>query len=233
MIRCLLVDDEPLALKVLSDYVCKVEGFELVDAATDVYKALEMVQNNLVDLVFLDIQMPELTGIQFMKIIQGKCPVILTTAYPDYALQGFDFNVLDYLLKPISMERFLVAANKARERLITKQGKTVPATSIDYFFVKSEYKIVKINYADVLFCEGMRDYTAIHTRTGKILTLQSMQSLEQSLPASVFLRVNKSFIIAINKIDFIEKNRVVIGDTYIPVGESYKEQFNRLLKNDH
>ncbi|RYZ56511.1 MAG: response regulator transcription factor [Chitinophagaceae bacterium] len=221
--RCLIVDDEPLALNLLKGYVSKVPGLVLVKATTDVFDALKTAQVENIDLVFLDIQMPELTGIQFMKILAGKCRIILTTAYEDYALQGYEFDVVDYLLKPFSPERFLTAVNKAKGRM---EPKTADATAApnDFIFVKSEYRMVRIELKDILYLESLRDYVAIHTTTGKILTLQSLRSFEEQL-GSAFLRVHKSYIVAIDKIKAIERRRLLIGNTYIPIGETYLDAF--------
>jgi DNA-binding LytR/AlgR family response regulator len=238
-ISCVVVDDEPLALKLMADYVHKTPFLQLAEQTTDPMKAMELVQQGGIDLLFLDIQMPELTGLQLMKIIGHKCKVIVTTAYPDYALDGYEFDVIDYLLKPITFDRFLVAAHKAKERLTTEppvmvQAPATPAVSASapgYIFVKTEYKIQKIDLADILFLEGLRDYVAIHTITsGKILTLQSIRSFQEQLPEVNFMRVHKSYLVAIDKIQFIERNRIVINDNYIPVGETYQETFQQRLK---
>ncbi|MFN8305516.1 MAG: LytTR family DNA-binding domain-containing protein [Ferruginibacter sp.] len=216
----MVIDDEPLALNVLADYVRKTEGLQLVDITTSPIKGLQRIQNNEADLVFLDIQMPELTGIQLMKIIDEKCKVIVTTAYPEFALEGYEYNVTDYLLKPISFERFSKAVQKlpALQEPAQKQA--------DYFFVKSEYKLLRIDHSQVLYFEALRDYVAIHTVDGnKILTLQSLSSFEKELPAQVFARIHKSYLVAIPRISFIEKNRVVIAGKYIPIGETYKTVF--------
>lgn len=224
MIKCLIIDDEPLAVKLLKDYAAKIPDLELVMAGSDVFAGLQLAQNGEADLIFLDIQMPELTGIQFMKVLNGKCKVILTTAYEEYALQAFEHDVVDYLLKPFSLERFMTAVQKARERI--GQYKQEPGTvKPDYLFVKSEYRIIKIELKDIFYLESLRDYVAIHTISGKILTLQSLKSFEEALEGKNFLRIHKSYIIAIDKISAIERKRVVIQDTYLPVGETYLEMF--------
>ena len=172
--------------------------------------------------------MPELTGIQFMKILNGKCKVILTTAYEEYALQAFDHDVVDYLLKPFSLERFIMAVNKVRERLehAAAGGKL---SRPDYILVKSEYKVLKIDLKDILYLESLRDYVAIHTLEGKVMTLQSLRSFEELLDGSSFLRIHKSYIIAMDKINTIERKRVVINDVYLPVGDTYLEEFWKRL----
>lgn len=237
-ISCVVVDDEPLALKLMADYVQKTPFFELKEQTTNPIKAIELVQQGTVDLLFLDIQMPELTGLQLMKVIGHKCKVILTTAYPDYALDGYEFDVIDYLLKPVTFDRFLVAAHKARERLaanpaIVIQTPVVASAPASYIFVKTEYKIQKVDMAGILYMEGLRDYVAIYTTTGKILTLQSMRSFQEQLPESNFIRVHKSWLVAIDKIQFIERNRIVIAGNYIPVGETYQESFHQRLNIKH
>lgn len=235
-ISCVVVDDEPLALKLMADYVQKTPFLQLKEQTTHPMKAIELVQQGAVDLLFLDIQMPELTGLQLMKIIGHKCKVILTTAYPDYALDGYEFDVIDYLLKPVTFDRFLVAAHKARERVAAEPAiviQTPVATAVptpaSYIFVKTEYKIQKIDLADILYMEGLRDYVAIYTTAGKILTLQSMKSFQEQLPDSHFMRVHKSYLVALDKIQFIERNRIVIAGNYIPIGETYLEIFHQRL----
>ncbi|HMU10543.1 MAG TPA: LytTR family DNA-binding domain-containing protein [Ferruginibacter sp.] len=223
MYRCIVIDDEPLALNVLADYIRQTDGLQLVDITTSPIKGLQRIQNNEANLVFLDIQMPELTGIQVMKIIDQRCKVILTTAYPEFALEGYEYNVTDYLLKPVSFERFTKAIQKLPAAVAAE---TTKAPQQEYFFVKSEYKLLRLDFSQVLFLEALRDYVAIHTADGnKVLTLQSMASFEKELPSRLFARIHKSYIVSISKISFIEKNRVVIGDKFLPVGETYKTAF--------
>lgn len=224
LIRTAVVDDEPLAVELLSDYVNKTEGLQLVEASTDVYKVLQLVQQKELDLVLLDIQMPELTGIQFMKIAGNNCKIIITTAYTEYALDGYEFNVVDYLLKPISYDRFLKAIDKIKPFNLVKP-ETLPVKP-DHIFVKSEYKLVRVNLADVLYIESLRDYIAIYT-TGKqkIMSLDSLRNMESVLPPDEFMRVHKSYIVSLKQISFLEKSRIVINGEYIPIGESYQEKF--------
>lgn len=225
MIRCVIVDDEPLAVKLLQDYASRIRDLDVILATGDVFAALQAAQNNEADLIFLDIQMPELTGIQFMKVLNGKCRIILTTAYEEYAIQAFDHDVVDYLLKPFSLDRFVTAVNKARERM---QGAARPGgvPPPEFIFVKSEYRMIRVDLKDILYFESLRDYVAIHTTThGKILTLQTLKSFEDLLANACFMRVHKSYIVAIDKISSIERRRVVIGDIYIPVGDTYMEKF--------
>ncbi|MEM8525291.1 MAG: LytTR family DNA-binding domain-containing protein [Bacteroidota bacterium] len=228
MIKCLIIDDEPLAIQLLADYVQKSKDLELVDTFSNPIEALHFLGVNEVDLLFLDIQMPELTGIQLMKITKGKYEVILTTAYDQYAMEGYDFDVVDYLLKPISLDRFMLAVEKVKKRLAVEEPSTVAKEKIkpkDYIFVKSGYKTLKINLSDILHLESLGDYVAIHTSKEKILTLENMSHFEDILPAEDFLRVHRSHIISISKIDFIERNRVVIAEKYIPISATYQSTF--------
>ncbi len=228
MLNCIIVDDEHLAIQLLSDYVSKTEGLELAASFENPIEAIQFCSDNDVDLVFLDVQMPELTGIQFMKILKGKTHFILTTAYDQYALEGYDFDIIDYLLKPITLERFIISVQKAKERLNPIhqdiQVPTAPATP-DYIFVKTEYKVRKINLSDILYFEGLGDYVNIQTKEGKVLTLESIRKFVERLPEKEFIRVHKSYIIPIRKIEYIEKNRIVIGEKYIPIGGTYQKGF--------
>lgn len=228
-IRTAILDDEPLALRLLTDYVGKLPELTLVLASTDPFQVLDLVQTNQIDLVLLDIQMPELTGIQFLKIAQKRCKTILITAYEEYALQGFEHDVVDYLLKPIAFERFALAIGKLRERMATAPPVAEQKTP-GYIFVKSEYKIVKVDFKDILYLESARDYTMLHTTGGRLLTLQSLRSFEEALPPHQFVRLHKSFIVALDKISSIENGRVVVNKVYLPIGEAYKAGFWERVK---
>lgn len=240
MIRCLIVDDEPLALHILEDYISKVPFMELVKSTTNPIEALTMVQDGNIDLVFLDVQMPELTGIQFLRIANGKTKVILTTAYPQYALEGYELDVVDYLLKPIAFDRFFKSAQKA-QGIIHPAKAAVPAEQpaqqaqpqndfmSDFIFVKSEHKIQKVYLHQILFIEGLKDYISIFTTTERIITLQNMKKMEDTLPSQHFVRVHKSYIVALNKIDSIERSRIRIGDKIIPVGDTYRDDFFKII----
>ncbi|MEJ7780766.1 MAG: LytTR family DNA-binding domain-containing protein [Daejeonella sp.] len=235
MIRCLVVDDEPLALDILEDYISKVPFLSLVKTTTSAIEGLSLVQSDAIDLVFLDVQMPELTGIQFLKIINGKCDVILTTAYSQYALDGYDLDVVDYLLKPIAFDRFYKAAQKVLQN--SGNGHQAPQEQIpasnshDFIFVKTEHKIQKIYVDDILYIEGLKDYISIFTKTERIITLQNMKKMEESLPAKSFIRVHKSYIIAIGKIESIERSRIQIGEKIIPIGDTYREYFFKQIED--
>ena len=229
--KCIIIDDEPLAIELLSDYVSKLPDLELVGSYTNPIEALHSLEKQPVDLIFLDIQMPELTGIQFMKITKGKTKFILTTAYDNYALESYEYEVVDYLMKPISLDRFLTSVEKAKKAMSAVP--TIAPTSTakaNFMFVKSGHKTQKVKFDDILYFEGLSDYVAIHSPEGKILTLDKMKHFAATLPADRFIRVHKSFIISIEKIDFIERNRVVIGEKYIPIGATYAEDFWKKVK---
>jgi two-component system LytT family response regulator len=237
MIRCLIVDDEPLALHILEDYISKIPFLQLVKATTNPIEALTLVQEKLVDLVFLDVQMPELTGIQFLRIANGKAKVILTTAYPQYALEGYELDVIDYLLKPIAFDRFFKSVQKAQAVLQPAAAPIQPEPVqqkqqdllSDFIFVKTEHKIQKVYLNNILFIEGLKDYISIFTPAERIITLQNMKKMEDALPEKHFIRVHKSYIVSINKIDSIERSRIFIGDKIIPVGDTYREEFFKII----
>ena len=237
MIRCLVVDDEPLALHILEDYISKMPFLELVKVTTNPIEALQLVQQGGIDLVFLDVQMPELTGIQFLRIANGKAKVILTTAYPQYALEGYELDVIDYLLKPIAFDRFFKSVQKAQAVLqpASKPDIKLETTSqqndflSDFIFVKTEHKIQKVYLNDILFIEGLKDYISIFTPSERIITLQNMKKMEDALPEKHFIRVHKSYIVSINKIDSIERSRIFIGEKVIPVGDTYRDDFFKVI----
>lgn len=236
MIRCLVVDDEPLALDILEDYIKKVPFLTLVKTTTSAFEGLSLVQSGTIDLVFLDVQMPELTGIQFLKIINGKCEVILTTAYSQYALDGYDLDVVDYLLKPIAFDRFYKAAQKVLQNKGINQTSITELPAVqqnnhDFIFVKTEHKIQKIYLNDILYIEGLKDYISIFTKKERIITLQNMKKMEESLPSKSFVRVHKSYIIALGKIESIERSRIFISDKTIPIGDTYRDYFFKLIEN--
>ena len=218
---CLIIDDEPLAIELLTSYVSKIEDLELIGSFNNPLAALKLLREHPVDVLFLDIQMPEITGVEFKKIINPEVKVVFTTAYSEYALESYDLNAVDYLLKPITFQRFLQAIEKVTER--TTSIKLDTAT--DYIFVKTEYRHQKMFYKDILFLKGLSDYVAIQTKNGKILTLQNMKEFENTLPKSKFIRVHKSYIVSLEHIEYIERNRIVIDGEYIPIGATYKDAF--------
>lgn len=245
-LKCIAVDDEPLALDIIEDYVSKVPFLELVKRTENAIEALQLVQAGGIDLVFLDIQMPELTGIQFLKIANGKSNYILTTAYSQYALESYDLNVSDYLLKPIAFDRFYKAVEKVHNQQ-QKKAEQSPAPPVavaplvptqvaahpvqDFIFVKTEHKIQKIQLDDILYIEGLKDYISIYTRAERIITLQNMKKMEETLPSGQFIRVHKSYIIALDKIESIERSRISICGKIIPIGDTYRDEFFKHIDN--
>lgn len=239
-IRCLAIDDEPLALDIIESYVSKLPFLELVQTCSSATEAMQVLQTEQIDLMFLDIEMPELTGMQFLNILKQHPLVIFTTAYPDYALEGFNQDAVDYLLKPIPFDRFLKAVTKAQERL-QRNGKSAenhtlpvaPTPEQDFMFVKADYKMIRIDFNDIQWIEGLKDYIIIQTKDQKIITLLSMNKMMEKLPDSKFLRVHRSFIVSLQKIDSIEKSRIRIGPKEIPIGEVYKEQFLKWVEENN
>lgn len=231
MINCLIVDDEPQAVTLLADYVQKHIKLNLVGCYTNPIEAFHFMNENTIDLLFLDIQMPELTGIQLYKMINSKSKVIFTTAYEQYAVDSYSLDVVDYLLKPISFERFLLSVEKYKKRFLSSDSvvQNTPI-KIDYIFVKSGYRTLKINFSDILYFESLSDYVAIHSESGKILTLETMFYFESNLPNEQFIRVHRTYIISIAKINFIQKNRIVINERYIPISKTYAENFRKIIE---
>ncbi len=225
MIKCLVIDDEPLAGKLIGKYVDAHPSLTLQKVFSDPILAIREMDDVNPDLLFLDVQMPQLTGIQFMKI-KKEVPVILTTAYEEYALEGYNFLVVDYLLKPITKERFDQAIEKFHNLNYkgTRGSLSKSAYQTSPFFVKSEHKVIRVNLNDILFLESLGDYVAFQTNSHKILTLENLKDLALRLPQS-FVRVHRSFIVNLDKIDFIENNRIVIGDQRIPISQSYRDDF--------
>jgi two-component system, LytTR family, response regulator len=237
-LTCVIVEDEPLARNLMVDYVRKVSYLTLIEACSNPLDAIEVLRNNSVDLLFLDIQMPEITGLSLLKALTKKPLVILTTAYSEYALEGYEHDVVDYLLKPITFERFLRAVDKASQRA----GGTQPAPAAKegsdlqpvqqgqpFVFVKDGTKLVKIRWADILFVEGLKDYVTIHTRQQKVVSLQRLKALEEQLPADQFIRVHHSFIVALHAIDAVHKGEIQIGPSLIPISDTYRKAFKDLI----
>lgn len=230
----MVIDDEPLAIQLLANHISKVPFLELVSSFNNPMEGLISFNSSPTDLIFLDIQMPQLTGIQFMKLLQNRAQVVITSAYEQYAIEGFEHNVTDYLLKPISFERFYKAAEKVynlknpAHQLDRKQDLYPPTGG--YIFVKVETKMVRVELDDILFFEGLKNYVSIYTKTQRIVTLQVMKQLEEILPTNRFVRVHKSFIIALDKINSIERQEIYIGDRIIPIGITYQEQFFKMLE---
>lgn len=229
MIRCLAIDDEPLALKQISGYIEKTPFLELSGSLNSAIKASDFVTNHEVDLIFADIRMPDLSGMDFIKTLRDPPMVVFTTAFSEYAVEGYKVDAIDYLLKPISYSDFLLAANKAQKKFKLQHRAEVTHDD-DYLFVKSEYRVLRINFSDIQYIEGMREYVRIHLLSDKpVMTLLSMKSLEEQLPEDQFMRVHRSFIVNLKQIKIIERSRIVFSDKYIPIGEAYKEVFQRFL----
>jgi len=237
-INCIAVDDEPLALDIIRAYCSKVPFLNLTGTFSNAFDALEYLRLHTVDLMFLDIQMEQLTGIQLLNSLKNKPLVIFTTAYDQYAIQGFDLDVLDYLLKPIPFERFVKASNKALEHLQKnpdaifpeKQEKPMAAGSIAFFFVKTETRIEKVNADEVLYVEGMGDYWRIVTKNRRIMTLMNARGIEEILHEPGFCRVHKSYFVAMNKIEFVERKQIKIGEALIPISDTYQKNFFELIE---
>ena len=232
MITVIAIDDEPLALQLVTGYIEKTPGLILAGRFDNPLDAMEFLSREAVDLIFVDIQMPDLTGLEFTRSLVKGPKVIFTTAYDKYALEGFRLEVSDYLLKPFSYEEFLKAVQKV-QRLI-KLEKNAPDqvdANNEFLFLKSDYKIKRINFNDILFIEGLKDYVKVYTINSvkPVLSITTMKLLELKLPGSKFMRVHRSFIVNLEKIDTIERSRIVYGKTYIPVSDQYKDKFQEFL----
>lgn len=224
--NCLIADDEPLALALLEQYVQKVPFLKLSARCTNGAEALALLQAEKIDVMFIDIQMPDLTGLELVRSLTHKPLVVFTTAYQEHALEGFETDAIDYLVKPFPFERFLKAANKAQEQFLLRRqvASAMAAAEEDVLFVKTEYQVVRVNIPDISFIEGLKDYIKIWNGPKPILTLQSLRAIEEKLP-SYFMRVHKSFIVNLKKIDSVQRNFIVIGEREIPVGNTFREAF--------
>lgn len=236
-INCIAIDDEPLALEIIKDYCSKVSFLNLQRMFDNAIESIDYMRSNKVDLIFLDIQMEELTGIQLLNALKNRPYIIFTTAYERYAIQGFELDVVDYMLKPISFDRFIKGVNKVFDRMqVDEAGTSKPEPSkprqeeSSFFFVKTETRMERIENSEVLYVEGMGDYWRIVTKTRRIMTLMNAKKLEEVLREPHFCRVHKSFFIALDKIESIERNRIRIADQYIPVSETYHKAFFDLVE---
>ena len=239
-INCIAVDDEPLALDIIKAYCSKIPFLNLLQTFSNAIDTLQYLRENTIDLMFLDIQMEELTGIQLLNSMQQKPYVILTTAYDNFALQGFDLDVVDYMLKPISFERFIKGVNKVTERM--QKETTEPAfekgeshvlpesNSSSYFFVKTETRIEKVETSEVLYVEGMGDYWRIVTKNRRIMTLMNAKRIEDILREPQFCRVHKSYFVAVDKIEFVERKHIKIGNEHIPISDTYQKNFFEIIE---
>lgn len=236
-IKCLIVDDEPLAIEILQSYVERVDSLELVATCSNAVKAFDVLKKEHIDLLFLDIQMPKLTGIEFLKALNPAPKVVFTTAYREYAVESYELNVVDYLLKPIAFDRFLMAINKAVENggqsteVIQNFGETL-SDSDPFLFLKVDRKMVKVYLKDITYIESLKDYVRVKTEDGnEVVSLQKISYLEKKLPADCFIRVHKSYIISVKKIAAYTHTTIEIGNTEIPIGRSYKSEVMKVLSN--
>ena len=233
--RCIAVDDEPLALKLLQDNISKIPYLRLVDTCSDAFEALRILQDQTIDLIFLDIQMPGISGLQFVNTMEKKPLVIFITAYKQHALESYDLAVVDYLIKPVSIDRFMKACNRAKEIFDLKSMKALGIGSVhyDFIFVPVDYSQVKVKFEDIIMVEGLRDYLKIHLRsTNKPLIVRSsLKSIELDLPPGRFMRIHKSYLLSIDQITAIRKNSIFIGDLEIPIGETYREAVEKFIGN--
>mgnify|MGYP001176968734 CR=1 FL=1 len=237
-LKCIVVDDEPLAVEKLTGYIARVPFLELQASFTSGMDALQYLKDNSTDLLFLDIQMDDLTGIQLLEVLKNKPQVVFTTAYSDYALKGYELEVSDYLLKPISFERFLQSANRAYDKLSDKTKKetktdAAPANAAlpaDFMFVKTEYRMEKVKFTDIHYVEGMKDYLRIVCPDKRIMTLTNFKNMLDMLPEEAFCRIHKSYIINLSKIQSIEKSHVVVLNERLPIGDSFRKSFFELLE---
>ena len=231
-INCIIIDDEPLARKGLREYIAEMDFLNLIAEFANPLQAAELVSKGQVHLLFLDIQMPKISGLDFFRSLQTPPPVIFTTAYPQFALEGFELNALDYLVKPVSMERFLKSVLKAKEYYEVREKNAVDAASSEYFFIKTDNKLVKINFEEILFADALQNYVTIHTPGKKYMTYLTFKAVEDYLPGDKFIKVHKSYIIAASKVDSIEGNDIRIGQQHIPISRNQKEEvMEKLLRN--
>ncbi|HEY4787515.1 MAG TPA: LytTR family DNA-binding domain-containing protein [Bacteroidales bacterium] len=229
-INCIIIEDEPLAMEKLAGFIGELPFLKLIQTFDNGIDAIGFVKTNPVDLIFLDIQMYKFTGIQFLETLTERPQVIIVSAYDRYALKGYEFSVTDYLLKPYSFDRFVQAIDKVMEK---QKSKTVPPPHVhnDIIFVKTEYCIERINIEDILYIQGMKDYQMIVTTHDKIMTLQNFREIENVLPTPAFIRIHKSYIVSLNKIESIERNRIKIAGQLLPISDTYKDVFYDTLRN--
>ncbi|MGN8033458.1 LytR/AlgR family response regulator transcription factor [Chitinophaga sp. 22321] len=225
MMKCIAIDDEPLALDLLEDNISMVPYLQLTGKCTNAFEAMEILRHQQVDLIFLDIQMPGLTGLQFLESLPNKPIVILITAYEKYALEGFNLAVTDYLVKPVSLERFIKACNKAQELHQLKTGSKTAKEQADFFFINVDYSLLKVVFSDIVWIEGLKDYVKIHLKSTHkpIITRMSVKGMEEQLPPAKFIRIHKSYIISVAEISSIRKNSVFLHEQELPVGDTYRE----------
>ncbi len=243
-INCLIVDDEELARNLVENYINRLLHLNVVGKCANPFEAMQVLQEKKVDLMFLDIQMPQLTGIDFLKTLNKPPLVIFTTAYPNYAIEGFELDALDYLLKPISVDRFMKAANKAIDQVGLQQkddaagapDQSTSAPKQDYFFVKADKKLVKVNFKEIIYIQGLKDYVIIRMDSSRVITLQTMKSLEQKLPSGQFMRIHRSYIVNVEKINAIIGNMVEVMEKnqakHLPIGKNYREDLLTMINKN-
>lgn len=227
-LKCIVVDDEPLAQEVLERYLQNIREIEVVTTCSNALEAFEVLNNEAIDLMFLDISMPVISGLDFLRSLHKAPAVIITTAHPDFALQGYDLDVVDYLVKPVSMERFMKAVNKAIER-VRLPLPMARVSQPDYMFVKSDQKLIRINFVDIHYIEGMKDYVKIFTNEKMIVTLHTMKFFEANLPSDQFIRIHKSYIANATSIKSISGNELELHQSRLPIGSSYKENLMKMI----
>lgn len=235
MIRTIAIDDEPLALRLLQGYIERTPFLTMVATFDNPLSAMEFLQKSSAEAIYLDIQMPDLRGTEFARLMAGGPKIIFTTAYEQFALEGFKLDVVDYLLKPFGYEEFLRSAVRLRERIAPVDVEPVEiGSNNDFLFIKSDYKIRRINFNEILFIEGLKDYVKVylHGQPRPLLSLITLKALEARLPSALFLRVHRSFIVNLTRIEMIERNRIIFGETHIPVGEQFREAFHRWVEQN-
>lgn len=242
MIRTLIIDDEPLALDVLETYISKMPDLKLVGRCANALEANEFLRKQEVDLIFLDIQMPQISGVDFIKALPNPPLFIFTTAFSNYAVEGYELNAIDYLLKPISIDRFMKAVNKAMEQFELRRkeestaGSIINADGDDFFFVKADKKLVKVKYDEILYIEGLKDYVIIRLEQGRVVTLQTMKSLEDKLPVNRFKRIHRSYIVSIDKIHAVDGTSVDVYEKgqikQLPIGKNYRDEILEIVNKN-
>ena len=242
MINTLIIDDEPLALDVLETYISKMPELNLVARCANALEANELLRKNQIDLIFLDIQMPQISGVDFIKALPNPPLFIFTTAFSNYAVEGYELNAIDYLLKPISMDRFMKAVNKAMEQFELRNREDAPDAGgqglegVEFFFVKADKKLVKVKYDEILYIEGLKDYVIIRLEQGRVVTLQTMKSLEEKLPLSRFKRIHRSYIVSIDKIHAVDGTSVDVYEKgqikQLPIGKNYRDEILEIVNKN-
>jgi two-component system, LytTR family, response regulator len=237
LLNCIAIDDETSALKIISEFCSRIQYVNLINTFTNPFEAVHTINNNQVDLIFLDIMMPQISGLEFLKTLYNPPMIIFTTAFKEYAFEGFESDAVDYLVKPIAFDRFSRSVNKAFQLSKLKKpaatsGEEVQGLSHEFLMVKVEYSTIRINLDDILYIEGLKDYVKIYTEGKLILTKTTMKNILEKLPSGSFLRVHKSYIVSADKIDMIENSRIVIGNQRIPIGESYRTSFFEMVNKN-